>query len=133
METDRAGHLEPRLVNLDATNFIRALPATPSVAINSRHACHRLCPVRCTAQPDSVRASMRVMAAIVRMSTKHCKPCGHSVTPTVIFAAPDPHLLVLSHPAHVLNRQMARDIPHESQRPASRRPQFAHRFRDSDA
>ncbi|KPB71503.1 Transcriptional regulator [Pseudomonas cannabina] len=78
MKTDRAGHLEPRLVNLDATNFIRALPVTPSVAINSRHACHRLCPVRYRSQPDSVWQPTGRTAAIVRMSTKHCKPCGHS-------------------------------------------------------
>jgi hypothetical protein len=29
-------------MNLDAMNSIRALPVTLSVAINSRHACHRL-------------------------------------------------------------------------------------------
>src|SRR5690606_29127057 len=40
MKTNRAGHFEPRLMNLDAMNSIRALPGTLSVAINSRHACH---------------------------------------------------------------------------------------------
>ncbi|KPZ27091.1 Transcriptional regulator [Pseudomonas syringae pv. viburni] len=114
MKTDRAGHLEPRLVNLDATNFIRALPGTLSVAIDSRHACHRLCPVSYMSRPDSVWTPLCIMAAIVRMSTRHCKPCGHSAPMPLIFPAPDPRLLVLSHPAHVLNRQMARDIPHES-------------------
>ncbi|AHF67960.1 hypothetical protein PCH70_28060 [Pseudomonas cichorii JBC1] len=53
MKTDRAGHLEPRLVYLDAVNSIRALPTTLSVAINSRHACHRLCLMGRATTPDT--------------------------------------------------------------------------------